>query len=140
MLVNQSFTRLIIASFVAAALLLSTPAFAAGLQDETKINNGLLAVGIADEIRNRCDSISARTFTALGFLNGLKREARAKGYSNDEINAYTKSNAEKAKMRKRGQGYLAQNGASTSDAASMCRLGRAEIAKRSQIGVLLRAR
>ena len=140
MLVNQSLTRLFTASVVAVSLLMAAPAFASGLASEAKINNGLLAVGIADEIRNRCDSISARTFTALGFLNSLKREARAKGYSNDEINAYTKSNTEKAKMRKRGEAYLAQNGASTSDAASMCRLGRAEIAKRSQIGVLLRAR
>ncbi len=140
MLNTNTMTRLFTASLIVATLALAAPAFASGLQNETKINNGLLAVGIADEIRNRCDSISARTFTALGFLNSLKREARDKGYSNDEINAYTKSNAEKAKMRKRGQAYLAQNGASTTDAASMCRLGRAEIAKRSQIGVLLRAR
>lgn len=133
-------TRTFSASIVAMTLMLSVPANAAGLQDETEINNGLLAVGIADEIRNRCDNISARTFTALGFLNSLKREARSKGYSNDEINRYTKSKSEKAKMRKRGEAYLAQNGASTSDAASMCRLGRAEIKKRSQIGVLLRAR
>ena len=140
MLFNQPLIRLFTAAFVAASLLLSAPVFAAGLQNETKINNGLLAVGIADEIRNRCDSIRAHTFTALGFLNSLKREARAKGYSNVEINRYTKSNTEKAKMRKRGEAYLAQNGASTTDAASMCRLGRAEIAKHSQIGVLLRAR
>ncbi len=133
-------TQVFTASLFAISLALSAPASAAGLQNEVKINNGLLAVGIADEIRNRCDSISARTFTALGFLNSLKREARAKGYSNDEINAYTKSKKEKAKMRERGQAYLAQNGASPSDAASMCRLGRAEIKKRSQIGVLLRAR
>lgn len=133
-------TSTLTASLFAASLVLATPAAAKGLQNETEINNGLLAVGIADEIRNRCDSISARTFTALGFLNGLKRDARNKGYSNDEINRYTKSKTEKAKMRKRGQAYLAQNGASTNDAASMCRLGRAEINKRSQIGVLLRAR
>jgi hypothetical protein len=133
-------TSKVIVSLFAASLALSTPASAAGLKDETKINEGLLAVGIADEIRNRCGSISARTFTALGFLNSLKRDARAKGYSSDEINRYTKSKTEKAKMRKRGEAYLAQNGASTSDAASMCRLGRAEIAKRSQIGVLLRAK
>lgn len=133
-------TRIFTASLFAVSLTLAAPVSAAGLQDETKINNGLLAVGIADEIRNRCDSISARTFTALNFLNKLKRDARRKGYSNDEINRYTKSKTEKAKMRKRGQAYLAQNGASTSDAASMCRLGRAEIKKRSQIGVLLRAR
>jgi len=122
------------------SLAFAAPLSAKGLQNETQINNGLLAVGIADEIRNRCDSISARTFRALGFLNSLKRDARSKGYSNDEINRYTKSKTEKTKMRKRGQVYLAQNGASTSDAASMCRLGRAEIKKRSQIGVLLRAR
>ncbi|MGB0507960.1 MAG: DUF5333 family protein, partial [Pikeienuella sp.] len=33
-----------------------------------------------------------------------------------------------------------QNGASSNDPASMCRLGRAEIKKRSQIGVLLKAK
>lgn len=133
-------TSTVLASLVAASISFTAPAFAAGLQDEVKINNGLLAVGIADEIRNKCDSISARTFTAISFLNSLKRQARAKGYSNDEINRYTKSSTEKAKMRARGQAYVAQNGASTSDPASMCRLGRAEIKKRSQIGVLLRAR
>jgi len=133
-------TQKMIAPLLAASLAFAAPLSAAGLQDETEINNGLLAVGIADEIRNRCDSISARTFTALSFLNSLKREARKKGYSNDEISAYTKSKAEKAKMRERGHAYLAQNNASTSDAASMCRLGREEINKRSQIGVLLRAR
>ena len=133
-------TRTFTASLFAISLAFAAPLSAKGLQDEIQINNGLLAVGIADEIRNRCDSISARTFTALGFLNSLKRSARSKGYSNDEINRYTKSKTEKAKMRKRGQAYLAQNGASTSDAASMCRLGRAEIKKRSKIGVLLRAR
>ena len=133
-------TRTFTASLFAMSLAFAAPLSAKGLQNETQINNGLLAVGIADEIRNRCDSISARTFRALGFLNSLKRDARSKGYSNDEINRYTKSKTEKTKMRKRGQVYLAQNGASTSDAASMCRLGRAEIKKRSQIGVLLRAR
>lgn len=133
-------TQKLAVTLFALSLSVATPAAASGLQNETEINNGLLAVGIADEIRNRCDSISARTFTALGFLNSLKRKARAKGYSNDEINRYTKSNTEKAKMRQRGEAYLAQNGASTSDPASMCRLGRAEIKKRSQIGVLLRAR
>lgn len=124
-----------------ASLALAAPAMAKpGLQHETEINNGLLAVGIADEIRNKCGSISARTFTALSFLNSLKRKARSKGYSNAEITAYTKSNAEKAKMRQRGNAYLAQNGASSNDPASMCRLGRAEIKKRSQIGVLLKAK
>lgn len=134
-------TKTLSAAVLTATLALTSPAFAnAGLQNETEINNGLLAVGIADEIRNKCDTISARTFTALGFLSSLKRSARSKGYSNDEINAYTKSPVEKAKMRQRGQQYLAQNGASLDDPASMCRLGRQEIAKRSQIGVLLRAR
>ena len=134
-------TQTLTAATLAFSLALAAPALAKpGLQNETKINNGLLAVGIADEIRKKCDSISARTLTALGFLQGLKRQARAKGYTNAEIDAYTSSRVEKAKMRKRGEAYLAQFGASPSDPASMCRVGRAEIAKRSQIGVLLRAR
>ena len=132
-------TRTFTASLFAATLVFGAPA-SADLQDETKINNGLLAVGLALEISDSCASISRRNLQGFAFLNSLKRQANSLGYSNDEITRYIRSDVEKAKMRKRGKTYLAQNGASTSDPASMCRVGRAEIKKRSQIGVLLRAR
>ena len=104
------------------------------------VTQGLLAVGIADEIRNQCPTISARVWRAAKFVKKLKSRANSLGYSDDEIRAFRKSSAEKAKMRAKGEAYLKENGVSKGLPESYCALGRAEIAKSSQIGALLRAK
>jgi len=125
----------------AAAATLSTPAAAqSGLAGERDINNGLFVFAMANEIRKACDDISPRMFRALNFRNDLYAKARAKGYSDGQIDAYIDNKAEQAKMKARGNQYLSQFGASLSDKASLCRVGRSEIRKRSQIGNLLRAK
>ena len=103
------------------------------------IFNGLLAVGLADEIRNNCPSISARMVRAAMFVSDLKGQALAMGYSEAEIRAFRKSDREKARMRAQGEAYLKQNGVTKGVPETYCALGRAEIAKSSQIGALLRA-
>lgn len=108
------------------------------LGEVREIHDGLMAVGIADEIRNRCDNIGARMLTAMGYLNTLKNRARALGYSNEEIEDYVTSKAEKKKMRADGEAYLAARGVSAKDTAALCRVGREEIARGSAIGALLR--
>ncbi|MCT4369963.1 DUF5333 domain-containing protein [Yangia mangrovi] len=108
------------------------------LGEVREIHDGLMAVGIADEIRNRCDNIGARMLTAMGTLNTLKKRARALGYSNAEIEDYVTSKAEKKKMRADGEAYLASRGVAADDTAGLCRVGREEIARGSAIGVLLR--
>lgn len=110
------------------------------LRDVKSINDGLLAVGIADEIRKSCPSISARMFKALRFMNALENQAEAMGYSSTEIKAYVKSPQEKANMRARGEVYLASKGVIKTDPESYCAQGRVEIANKSQIGALLRAK
>lgn len=131
---------------VFASVLMGTIAFSApaqakvGLPNETEINNGLFAFALANEIRKKCDSISPRMFRALSFRNKLYSMARARGYSTAEIDAYIDNRAEQEKMKARGNDYLKQYNASLSDGESLCRAGRAEIKKRSQIGVLLRAK
>ena len=112
----------------------------AGLAQERDINDGLLAVGLADEIRKNCDSISGRVFKALGYMSDLEDLALARGYSKAEIDAYVKSDVEKAKMRAVGEEYLAANGVDRVNPQTFCDLGRAEIAKGSLIGQFLRAR
>lgn len=109
------------------------------LKDVTSITDGLLWIGIADEIRNTCPSISARMFRALNRINGIQNEAKALGYSKEEIDRFRKSDANKAELRRRGEAYLTANGVTLGDSDSYCTLGRAEIAKSSQIGTLLRA-
>ena len=104
------------------------------------ITDGLLAVGLADEIRNNCPTISARMLRAVSFMTSLKNKAQAMGYSDEEIRAFRKNSSEKARMRARGEAYLKQNGVRKGQPETYCALGRAEIAKSSQIGALLRAK
>ncbi|WP_146588963.1 DUF5333 domain-containing protein [Puniceibacterium confluentis] len=127
---------LILAATLAAGAVAAKPA----LRDVAAVDDGLLAVGIADEIRNKCDKIEARMITALLRLNELKATARSQGYSDDEIEDYVTSKAEKARMRQRGEAYLLANGVTLGDKSSYCKLGKQEIAKGSAIGSLLKAR
>ncbi|MET4127109.1 DUF5333 domain-containing protein [Roseovarius sp. MBR-6] len=115
-------------------------ASAASLAQETDINQRLMEMSVADEIRKRCDSISARMFRGLGLMNELKAEAVARGYSEAEIEAYVKDREEKRKMRARADAYIRARGAEPNDGPSLCVLGRDEIEKQSRIGALLRAR
>ena len=75
---------------------------------------------------------------ALMTLNRLENRARDLGYTKGEIDAYVNSKDEKARMRVLGERYVRQQGADPDDTASLCELGRQEIARGSAIGVLLR--
>ncbi|CUH80298.1 DUF5333 domain-containing protein [Tropicibacter naphthalenivorans] len=118
---------------------LAAPAFAkVPLRDVADIDNGLMAIAIADEIRKECDGIDARLFTALGRINDLRNKAKALGYSNAEIDAYTKSKSEKDRMRAKAESYLASKGVDADNRDQLCAFGRAEIAKGTNIGSLLK--
>lgn len=109
-----------------------------GLRFEDDINAGLLAVGIADEIRKNCDSIDGRVVKALFYMRNLRQLARERGYSEAEIDAYVDNKAEKRKMRRKGDAYMAAKGVDSEKTETFCDLGRAEIAANSQIGQFLR--
>lgn len=125
-----------------AALLTAPGAVASkpSLQNVAVVENGLLAITVADKIRRECDQIAGRIFKARGMLADLYEVARAEGYSDDEIEAYVSSDAQKSRMRVKRDAYLAEQGVVKSDPASYCAAGQAEINKSSQIGALLRAR
>ncbi|MFC4668637.1 DUF5333 domain-containing protein [Seohaeicola nanhaiensis] len=131
-------------TFVAAiAIAVALPSYAAAarpaLRDVPEIENALFAVAIADAVRDNCSSINARLVRALSFLRQIKAQANALGYSDDEIRNYVESDVEKARMRKKGKAFLAANGVNPDDPETFCTFGRAEIAKNSAIGALLRA-
>ncbi|MCW9044296.1 MAG: DUF5333 domain-containing protein [Pseudopelagicola sp.] len=130
----------LLSACVAAPAPASSAAARPHLRDVTEINDGLFAVAIAREIKDHCPDITARYFRAFNFLANLKRKARDLGYTNDEIDAYVENDEEKARMRARGEAYLAAKDVSYDDPQSFCALGREEIKKSSQIGVLLRAK
>jgi hypothetical protein len=110
------------------------------LRDVSVIDDGLLAVALADEIRKSCDNVSARMITAYTTIRSLKSTAKSMGYSEDEIEDYVTSKAEKARMRQRGEAYLLANGVTPGDKAGLCKFGKQEIARGSPIGALLKAR
>ncbi len=130
----------IIKSLTLLALMAATPAAAqVPLNQETHINDSLVAGQVGDTIRKTCPSISARMFVVLGKLNALEDYARGQGYSEAEVKAYLKDPTEKARIKGLAKDYLKAAGAVEGDPESYCKVGRDEIAKGSLAGSLLRS-
>ncbi|WP_412563428.1 DUF5333 domain-containing protein [Thalassobius sp. MITS945101] len=110
------------------------------LRDVAEIDSNMLWVALAIEVSDKCEEINARTLKGLAFLNSLRSRAKSMGYSSDEIKAYVNSDAEKARIRTLGEAYVKSKGLNPADTGDLCTLGHAEIAARSQIGVLLKAK
>ena len=133
----MSFTK----SLMVGALVLSTATTAhaqQSLRNVGYVTEGLIAVGIAYEISEVCGSISARTLRGLGYLNQLRNHALGLGYSNAQVKEFTDSKTEQDRLEGIARQRLASMGAVPGNEASHCAVGRAEIAKESTIGYLLR--
>ncbi|MEM1353180.1 MAG: DUF5333 domain-containing protein [Pseudomonadota bacterium] len=122
---------------VVAALIGQSAVALPPLRDVKEIDDGLFTVGLANEIRRNCPTIKARVIYAYGVLRNLKREARSLGYTNAQIDAHVNSDAEKDRLRARGEAYMEERGFAQTE-AGFCALGRAEIAAGSEVGALLR--
>ncbi len=130
----------IVLSLLVLAIGLATPLAAkVPLREEAHINGALLSAAVGDEIRKNCPTISARFFTFFNERSKLKQYALDRGYSEREIETFIESKAEQKRMEGLRDAYLAENGVTEGDAESYCRLGRAEIAKGSLTGRLLRS-
>lgn len=124
---------------VAAALLGAAPALALEpINKEPHINHTLLQGFIADRIADTCPAMEPRKLRALGELNKLKDYALKKGYTAAEVRAFVGSKTEKARGKREAKDWLARAGAKEGDVEAHCRVGRAEIARGSLIGYLLR--
>ncbi|MDU8929041.1 DUF5333 domain-containing protein [Alisedimentitalea sp. MJ-SS2] len=131
--------RIVIAA--ALGLGLATTALAkTPLRDVSAIDDNMLYVALALEVSDKCGTIDARKVKGLNFLWSLKRKANSLGYSDDEINAYRKSPDEKARMRSKGEAYVKSKGFNPKSSEGLCKFGQAEIAARSTIGGLLKAK
>ena len=108
------------------------------LREIKAIDNAVFDVAVADQIRKKCPDIAPRLVQAYTLSRSTRKHARDLGYSDEEIEAYGDSDAEKARMRAKGEAYMRANGVVTSDPQSYCALGRKEIQKSSRIGSLLR--
>lgn len=126
---------LVSVSFLTAPVMAKPP-----LRQVAEIDDGILHVAMADEIRKNCSSISARMIKAVRFVNALENKARDLGYTKDEIKAYTRSEADKDRLRAKAKKLFAQAGVDPAKPETYCAVGLKEIEKSSRIGSFLRAR
>lgn len=108
------------------------------LAEEPHINEQLMAAAVGDVIRKTCPDISARMVTVYFKAKELETYARDAGYGEEEVKAFLKNKAEKARIKALAAEYMAANGVVEGDVKSYCTLGRAEIRKDSLIGSLLK--
>lgn len=108
------------------------------LSDVPKITEGVITIGMAYEITEQCSSISPRYLRANSFINELKAHARSLGFTRAQIEAYIDNDAEEARLEAIARQRLAALGVDDSRPETYCTVGRAEIAKGSAIGWLMR--
>lgn len=109
------------------------------LRTDERVHNGLLMIAIGRHIELTCPTIERRRIAAGAFMLGLANHAMSLGYSREEITEYVEDDAEQERMIAIARQYLEQRGVtSLEDVDGACRIGRDEIAARSQIGRLLR--
>lgn len=132
--------RLLVVAFVSAVAVGTAGQAKQPLGEVAAIDDALFDLGIADRIRKNCPSIHARMFRAIKYVRNLEKEARALGYTQEEIDAYTDSDADKARLKAKAAVFFEARGVDTSDPESYCALGLEEIQKESRIGSLLRAK
>ncbi len=108
------------------------------LKDVPKVRDGIIYVGMAYELSEQCDSLKARLFRGINYLQSLKNHASELGYSDAEIDAYINDDAEKDRLEAIARAQLAALGVVRGDPASHCAVGRAQIAANTRVGWLLR--
>ena len=108
------------------------------LKDVPKVRDGIIFVGMAYEISEQCDSIRARLFRGINYLQSLRSHARDLGYSEAEIEAYINDGAEKDRLEGIARAQLASLGVVPGQEASYCAVGRAQIDANTRVGWLLR--
>lgn len=108
------------------------------LKDVAKVRDGIIYVGMAYELSERCGSLNARLFRGIGYLQSLKSHARSLGYSEADIDAYINNDAEKDRLEGIARGQLAALGVVEGEEATYCAVGRDQIAANTRVGWLLR--
>lgn len=130
--------RLLTAILIAALSFGGAASAKQPLREVASIDDALMYVAIADAIRKSCDTINARLIRAYSELNRLKALARDMGYTEEEVEAYVTSKAEKARMKDKAEAFLQANGVRPDDTPALCRFGQSQIKAQTEIGQLLR--
>lgn len=127
-------------SAIALACIISAGAASAqtALKEVAHVRDGIIDVGMAYELSEHCDSIRARLFRGLGFLQSLKGHASELGFTDEEIDDYVNDRNEKKRLEAIARAKLVTLGVVEGEEASYCAVGRAQIAANTRVGWLLR--
>ena len=130
--------KLLCASATALLLAMGPGHAQTPLRDVAHVRDGIIWVGMAYEISDKCDDLRARLFRGLGYLNSLKRHAERLGYSDAEIEAYIDDRVEKARLEDIVRANLAALGVVEGVQETYCTVGQAQIDAKTRVGWLLR--
>ncbi len=108
------------------------------LKDVAHVRDGIVHVGMAYELSERCGGLRTRLFRGLSFLQSLKRHASDLGYSDEDIDDYVNDRDEKKRLEAIARAQLTAMGVVEGEEASYCVVGRAQIAANTRVGWLLR--
>ena len=127
-------------SAIAFACIISAGAASAqtALKEVAHVRDGIIDVGMAYELSEHCDSIRARLFRGLGFLQSLKSHASELGFTDQEIDEYVNDRNEEKRLEAIARAKLATLGVVEGEEASYCAVGLAQIAANTRVGWLLR--
>lgn len=123
-------------------LALATPALAdtrTPLPDEQHINEQLIAAQAGEILRNTCPTIVARMFVVWEKAFMLRQYAIDKGYTEPEVKAFLKDPGQKERVKAAAEAILVSSGAKPGDIPSYCAAGKAEIAKGTLLGQIIRS-
>lgn len=134
----MQFTQRLVVTALAVVLTTLPAMSKTPLKEVAVVRDGIIHVGMAYEISEKCPVISARLFRGLGFLQSLQNHARGLGYTEAEIDAYVNDDAEKDRLEGIARAALADLGVVEGDESSYCAVGRAQIAANTRVGWLLR--
>jgi major membrane immunogen (membrane-anchored lipoprotein) len=109
------------------------------LPEEAHINEQLIAAQAGDILRKTCPTIEARMFVVWDKAYMLRQYAIEQGYDEEGVKAFLNDPVQKARVLKAAQDYLAKAGAKPGDVASYCAAGKAEIAKQTLLGQIIRS-
>jgi len=134
---NRFFALCVVTMFGATG---AASASVSELRELKQVNDGLIVIAAGDMIQKYCPTISPRMFKAYSFARQLQRLAREAGFNDDQIEEFVEDKAEKTRVKSAAQAYLLTKGLDPDVPESYCTVGRYEIDRNSQIGVLLKAK
>ncbi|QFU08353.1 hypothetical protein PARPLA_02952 [Rhodobacteraceae bacterium THAF1] len=130
--------QLLLGAVLSATVGTGAAAAQTGLEQDQTVLQGFYAIGLADEVRKNCPTISPRLVRAYTFLKSLESYAKNAGYTDADIDALRDS-AARDRLEAQVRSDLSARGARPGNTAGYCQVGREEIARGTQAGKLLQS-